>query len=73
MNREPYDLNELRMALADVVRSFESPAACSRDMGISRSHLSRLLSGKVKPGKKVLDWLGLKSVVIYVDISDQSE
>ena len=42
-------------------------ASLARRIGISRSHMSRLLDGKAKPGKKVLDYLGLKAVVIYVD------
>lgn len=34
-------------------------------IGISDSHLSHVLSGKDKPGPKLLRWMGLKRVYTY--------
>ena len=39
----------------------------ARDLSISKSHMSRLLAGKVNPGNNLLAQFGLKRTVIYVD------
>lgn len=62
-----YHVSEVREKLWLMSQEFESDADCARAIGISRSHMSRLMGCQVKPGKKVLDWMGMSRVVIYVD------
>lgn len=62
-----HSLWEVRKMFYSMVKEYENDSECARSIGISKSHLSRLLASKARPGKKVLDWMGLRSEVIYVD------
>ena len=46
-------------------RGFDQVAAY--DLGIHRNNLSLILHGKYPPPKKLLDEMGLKKVVMYVE------
>jgi transcriptional regulator with XRE-family HTH domain len=45
----------------------ETDAELARYLGVSRSHIGRVLKGEAKPGAKILDEIGLKPLVVYVD------
>ncbi len=68
MNQE-----NVRAKLVNDAMMYPSIAAQARCIGISRSHMSRLLDGLVRPGPKVLSYLGLKEQRIYVDIVSEKE
>ena len=57
-----WDLEALKSRLED-----ETDAELARYLGVSRSHIGRVLRGQVNPGKKILDEIGLKTLVVYVD------
>lgn len=64
----PDDLSWILERMTKITAS-TSLRSTARKMGISASHLSRLISGKVRPGPKLLKFLGLHEVRIYVDNS----
>ena len=60
-------LGEVYSLLRDAARDYDSYAEFARVVGVSRSHMTRLLKEEAKPGPKVLEFLELKSIVVYVD------
>lgn len=64
---EEYHLWEVYDELEKRNEEYESDSEFARQIGISRSHMSRLLRREAKPGAKVLKFLGLESLVVYVD------
>lgn len=58
--------DDMRKQLRDLIEALEtSQNGLARRMGVSNSHLSRVLSGEKAAGDKVLSWLGLKPVTRY--------
>lgn len=56
---------ELNQMLRDLCRIHGSMDNAAKKIGINKSHLSRLISGAVEPGEKVLGYLKLATVVRY--------
>ena len=52
-------------ALRLLITAFGSQAGAARVLGVHRSHVTRLLQGKVEFGPKLADKLGFRRVVTY--------
>ena len=65
-NGMQFSQKDVQDALNHIVPLFGNASGLAKEIGISRGHMSRLLSGDVRPGKKVLDYLDLKICVVYV-------
>lgn len=59
------DLNSVRSALQRSVTDSGSQAAWCVEHKVSTAYLSDVMNGRREPGKKILDILGLESVVYY--------
>lgn len=64
-------LIDLQIMLDIEVLSEGSIRSAAKKIGISASHLSRIQSGNVRPGPKVLNYMGLKEERIYVDNTEE--
>ena len=66
MKERIVDSDHLRRALRRAVKALGlSQNAAARRIGISNSHMSRVLSGEKEPGDKVAGWLGYRPVTRY--------
>lgn len=52
--------------LEQMIETHGSQIAVAEALVISESYLSRVLSGRTEPGKKILDAIGFEKVVLYV-------
>lgn len=59
------DAEGVRKFLAIKVAEFDSQIRAAAAMGVSDSHLAHVLSGKDKPGPRVLKYLGLRRIYHY--------
>ncbi len=70
---ELLDAKDVRALLAIYVGGLQqlgiSQNGAAKRMGVSNSHLSRVLRGEKQPGEKVLSWLGLKEAMRYQKVS----
>lgn len=56
----------VRVLLRKELERFRSEAEMARAIGISRSHLNRVMRGEKAAAGKVSDWLGLTAKTLYV-------
>lgn len=56
---------DVRRLIAERVGKAKNQMAFAREMRISQSHLSNILSGRAAPSKHLLSMLGIEMVVTY--------
>jgi hypothetical protein len=66
MRRDIITEAQVLARLKYAAKSFPSDSAFARELGVSQPFLSNVMMGKKKPGPTILDYLGLKRVVVYV-------
>lgn len=57
--------NAVRFLLKAEQKRFRSQAEMARAIGISRSHLNKVMHGEKQAAGKVSDWLGLEVRTLY--------
>lgn len=63
---EYFTAKEVVEHLRQEAGSYRSEAELARAIGVSRSHLNRIMRGEKKPYGRVLHWLGYKPAQVYV-------
>lgn len=58
---------EVRAKLKEEIAYTGSEAAFARMIGVSRSHMNRIVRGEKPVYGRVLKWLGFKAITMYKD------
>lgn len=64
------DVEEVRQLVRGAVKHVGTMKALSAEWGVSVVYISDVCSGKRDPGKAILEQLGLRKVVLYMDAED---
>lgn len=58
---------DVRQALDDSIAKFKSLREMASVIGVSQSHFCRVVRGEKAISGRILDWLGFKRIVAYID------
>jgi predicted transcriptional regulator len=59
---------EIKRAVANIIAEEGGQAGAGKELGVSRSYISYVLSGKVSPSGKLLSRFGLRKLTVYVPV-----